>query len=74
MKDTLLSSISAEELLEFQPNLASALFRLDEMYQALAEERTTVIARKKVLSLEWIGKRLRTIAAYQKAFNNEVQL
>lgn len=74
MKDIQASDISGEEILEFQPTLASALFRLDVMYHALSGERTKIIERKKSLSPQWSNARLRKIAAYQKSINNVIEL
>ena len=68
------SVFSDEGFLNFQPNLASALFRLGEMYCALSTERTKLIAKKKRLSTEWFKKRLRSIAAYQHTIKEVINL
>jgi hypothetical protein len=43
LKDGPTSELAVEELLDFQPTLASAIFRLDEKYLALTHEQSSLI-------------------------------
>lgn len=62
------------ESLDFQVKLASALFRLNEMYRALCQEQSNTIAKKKTLSLGWFRLRMRTLREYQEAIKEAIAL
>ena len=54
-----------QDLLEFQPQLASALFELDSLYGEAARERKGLIRRKSSFSPNWFKRRLSILARYQ---------
>lgn len=58
---------SPKDFLDFQPTLASALFRLDDMYRALAQEQKSLISKKNRLSNNWFQHRIRLLHHYQEA-------
>jgi len=65
LKDTSIK-ISVESLLEFQPILASTLFKLDKFYRKIHQEQQHIISRKLSLSPKWFEKRLATLEKYRK--------
>lgn len=65
---------SADELLSFQPTLAEALFHLSETYNALSQERRSVISRKKLLSPKWFNQRMKRLSRYQDAITELVNI
>lgn len=67
MKSPSSRTLTAEDILGFQPKLARALFELDCMYHALSREKDGLIARKAIISKRWFADRLRLIHDYQSA-------
>jgi hypothetical protein len=74
LKDGPTSKLSAEDVLDFQPTLASAVFRLDEKYLALSRERISLVTRRKSLSPNWLRLRLKTLAEYEEAIKEAAAL
>lgn len=50
---------SSNQILDFQPRLGGAIFKLGRMHESLAKERTSLISRKKTLSAKWFNRRMR---------------
>jgi hypothetical protein len=65
-------SLSAEDIVSFQPTLGHALFELDKMYRALHQERERLIAGKASLSEDWFAHRLKLIRDYQEVLKSTV--
>lgn len=60
------ATITREELLAFQPRLASTIFQLDSAYHALAKEQRRLVAKKESLNPGWFQRRMAYLAHYQK--------
>lgn len=65
---------SLDELLDFQPRLAIAIFRLGEMHQSLARERKSLISRKRSLSAKWFKRRMKRLSEYQDALTEVIKI
>lgn len=65
---------SADELLSFQPTLAEALFHLSETYNALSQERQSLISRKELLSPKWFNQRMKRLSRYQDTITEVVNI
>lgn len=63
-----------KELFEFQPTLAAALFRLDEMYRLLLQEKHSLINKKSRLNPRWFRLTMRTLAEYQEAIKRVIAI
>lgn len=59
------SNMTADALLDFQPTLARAIFRLSDMHHLLSRESKTLIFKKQRLSPNWFKHRMKTLSACQ---------
>ena len=65
---------TSSQILNFQPKLATAIFKLGHMHESLAKERTSLIRRKKDLSPNWFRRRMSALAGYQKALAEAIKI
>jgi hypothetical protein len=65
---------SLDQILDFQPRLGDAIFRLGQMHEALAGERTSLISRKQHLSSKWFNRRMKVLSAYQNALTEAIKI
>jgi len=54
-----------DNLFEFQPKLAVAVFKLSEAYRAIAKEKNILITKKQHLSPNWFKRRMKVLSSYQ---------
>lgn len=66
--------VTADQLLDYQPTLARAIFRLGDVYHSLAKERKSVISRKDRLSPKWFRQRLNTIKKHQTMISETIHI
>ena len=65
---------SRDEILDFQPRLASAIFNLGEIHEKIARERTSLISRKNSLKPNWFKQRMKRLAAFQNALSEAIKI
>ena len=65
---------SSNQILDFQPQLGGAIFKLGRMHESLAKERTSLISRKKSLSAKWFNRRMKTLSGYQNALTEAIKI
>lgn len=63
-----------EDLLNFQPILATALFKLNSEYRKIVQEEKSLISRKNHVSLEWFKNRLKRLDQYKKLIKEAIKL
>jgi hypothetical protein len=68
------SKLTSEAVLDFQPTLAKAIFRLSDMYHSLSKEGKNLISRKETLSPKWFRHRMKTLDAYRSAITETVKI
>ena len=59
-------------IFDFQPILASALFNLSRQHQAIHQEKQKIIGRKTQLSPRWFKRRLKLLSGYQKSIKETI--
>jgi len=65
---------ASTQILDFQPKLANAIFKLGHLHESLAKERTSLIRRKKNLSPTWFRRRMSALAGYQNALAEAIKI
>jgi len=63
-----------EDMLEFQPTLARALYDLSEMHRTLHQEKQSVVAKKEHVSPEWFRHRMKLLDGYQKVIKATISI
>lgn len=58
-------NLALETLLEYQPSLASSLFKLDKKHRQIREEERSLVSRKDKLSQKWFRQRMRLLSEYR---------
>jgi len=64
----------ATKFLNFQSDLADALFMLEETYQQLIQARDQLIASKNKVTQKYFDKRIRTLKSYQEAIRTSMDI
>jgi len=59
------SSVERDQLLDFQPTLAGALFNLEKMCRSIRAEERRLVARKRQVSDVWFRTRMKTLRRYR---------
>lgn len=62
------------EVLDFQPQLARALFRLDDTYRLIAKEKEERIQNKDQLNPDWFRRRMKVLATYQRVIRRVIPI
>lgn len=68
------SQLSRDDLEEFQPKLASALFDLDHMYRQIISEENRLIRNKLSLSNRWFRQRMKTLKEYRESLKKVMDI
>lgn len=55
------------DILNFQPVLCKAMLQLEKVHQTIAQEKESLIQKKRDLSIAWFNRRMKTLARYQDA-------
>lgn len=68
------SATHVTSFLNFQSQLAKALFRLDDTYRQLSKEKDDTIKKKSDLNPDWFLGRMRALAKYQLAIKRVIPI
>lgn len=64
--------INTDNIVNFQPTLASALFDLSALYRNIAQEKKKLINRKHSYTPSWFSTRMASLSSYQEAINQAI--
>jgi hypothetical protein len=68
------SETFGNEILGFQSQLATALFRLDDTYRLIASEKEDTINKKDRLNTDWFRRRMKLLATYQQIITRVIPI
>lgn len=63
-----------DQVLDFQSNLASTLYRLNQVHTELAREKRARIRHKDSFQKDWFNSRMAKLASYQDAIKNAISI
>lgn len=74
MKSLDITSGTGEELVNFQANLAFAIFRLENLYRKIHQEKLYLINRKNNISKIWFNKRMALLGKYKTSIKYAISI
>ena len=73
-KDFRSSNFNIDELFSFQPKLANAIYKEEEIYYKVCEEEQYLIKNKSRYKIEWFKKRMKKLKEYKEFINNVINI
>ena len=73
-KDFRTSNFNIDELFSFQPKLANAIYKDEEIYYIVCEEEQYLIKNKNRYKIEWFKKRMKKLKEYKEFINKVISI
>lgn len=73
-KDFRSSNFNIDKLFSFQPKLANAIYKEEEIYYKICEEEQYLIKNKNKYKIEWFKKRMKRLKEYKEFINKVISI
>lgn len=73
-KDFRSSNLNIDKLFSFQPKLANAIYKEEEIYYKICEEERYLIKNKYRYQIEWFKKRMKKLKEYKEFINKVISI